>query len=99
MVALSDAERAARYREKRRAGAAPVHYRRPVDRRTRPQKWHDAVETLAALLDDYEQWRDNLPPSLAESSTAARIEEVLELRELVDQLQAAELPKGFGRDG
>jgi len=97
-MALSDAERAQRYREKRKQGAPSVRYRRPADRRTRPQKWADAVQTLADLLDDYEQWRDNLPPSLAESATAERIEEVLELRDLIDQLQAADLPKGFGRD-
>lgn len=97
-MAQSDAERSRRYRERRKAGAPPVRYRRPADRRTRPQKWAEAVQTLAELLDDYEQWRDSLPPSLAESATAERINDVLELRELVDQLQAAELPRGFGRD-
>jgi hypothetical protein len=30
--------------------------------------------------------------------TAERIDEALELRELVEQLEAAELPRGFGRD-
>ena len=97
-MAQSDAERSRRYRERRNAGERPVRYRRPADRRTRPQKWAEAVQTLAELLDDYEQWRDSLPPSLAESATAERINDVLELRELVDQLQAAELPRGFGRD-
>jgi hypothetical protein len=97
-VALSDAERARRYRERRKAGAQPVRYRHPAERRSRPERWADAVRTLADLLDDYERWRENLPPSLANSATAERIGEVLELRELVDQLQAAELPKGFGRD-
>ncbi len=97
-MALSDAERAARYREKRKTGVPSIRYRKPADRRSRPRRWADAVQTLADLLDDYEQWRDSLPPSLTESATAERIEGVLELRELVDQLQAAELPKGFGRD-
>jgi len=97
-MALSDAERAARYRARLKEGVRPVRYRRPADRRSRPQKWHDAVTTLSELLDDYESWRDNLPESLAESATAERIDEVLELRELVEQLEAAELPRGFGRD-
>jgi hypothetical protein len=39
-----------------------------------------------------------MPPGLAESTTAQLIDEVLALRDLVEQLQAAELPKGFGRD-
>lgn len=97
-MALTDAERARRYRERKNAGERPVRYRRPADRRSRPRKWADAVQTLADLLDDYEQWRDSLPPQLAESATAERIGELLELRELVDQLEAVELPKGFGRD-
>ena len=97
-MALSDAERAKRYRESRKAGLPAVRYRKPADRRTRPQRWADAVQVLVDILDDYEQWRDRLPPSLAEGATAERIEEALELRDLVDQLQAAELPKGFGRD-
>jgi hypothetical protein len=39
-----------------------------------------------------------LQPSLAESSTAERVDDVLGLRDVIDQLQAAELPEGFGRD-
>jgi hypothetical protein len=56
------------------------------------------VDTLLDVLDGYQAWRDNLPPGLAESTTADRLDEVLALRDLVDQLAAAELPKGFGRD-
>ncbi len=44
-MALSDAERAARYRARLKEGVRPVRYRRPADRRSRPQKWHDAVKT------------------------------------------------------
>ncbi len=97
-MALSDAERAARYRERQKAGKPAVRYRRPADRRSRSERWADAVQALVDMLDDYELWRDNLPPSLAESATAERIDAVLELRELVEQLQDAQLPKGFGRD-
>lgn len=97
-MALSDAERARAYRERRKAGEKPVRYRRPADRRSKPKQWADAVDTLLDILDGYQQWRDNMPPGLAESTTAERIDEVLELRELVEQLQAVELPKGFGRD-
>jgi hypothetical protein len=97
-MALSDAERAQRYRARRKAGEKLVRYRRPADRRSKPQQWADAVETLLNILDGYQEWRDNMPPGLAESATAERIDEVLALRELVEQLEAAELPKGFGRD-
>ena len=104
--ALTPAERAAAYRERRKAAALAtptkppvvVRYRRPADRRSKPQRWADAVETLADLLDGYQDWRDNLPAGLADSALADRLDEVLELRDAVEQLQAAELPKGFGRD-
>ena len=54
------------------------------------------METLADLLDDYQAWRDSLPASLADSAIADRLDELLHLRDAVDQLAAAELPKGFG---
>jgi hypothetical protein len=75
-----------------------VRYRRPADRRSRPQQWADAVQTLADLLDQFQEWRDNLPSSLANSPTAEALDPVLELRGYGDELQAVELPKGFGRD-
>jgi hypothetical protein len=103
---MSVAERSAAYRARRKAeieaaGKAPVirlRYRRPADRRSKPQRWADAVETLAELLDGYQDWRDTLPASLTDSALADRLDEVLALRDAVEQLQAAELPKGFGRD-
>ena len=75
-----------------------VQYRRPADRRSRPQQWADAVQTLADLLDRFQEWRDNLPSSLANSAAAEALDAVLELRGYVEELQAVELPKGFGRD-
>src|SRR5271165_5781660 len=104
--AATPAERSAAYRARRKATAeaAPikppvvVRYRRPADRRSRPQQWADAVQTLADLLDHFQEWRDKLPASLTNSATAEALDVVLELRGHVDDLQAVELPKGFGRD-
>jgi len=97
-VALTDAQRAKRYRERRREGVPSVAYRRPADRRSRPQRWADAVATLGNLLDEYEAWREAMPEALREGATGERIDELLELRGLVEQLDEAELPRGFGRD-
>ena len=58
----------------------------------------DAVQTLADLLDRFQEWRDNLPASLANSATAEALDAVLELRGYVEELQAVVLPKGFGGD-
>jgi hypothetical protein len=56
------------------------------------------VQTLADLLDQFQEWRDNLPSGLANGATAEALDAVLELRGNVEELQAAELPKSFGRD-
>jgi hypothetical protein len=100
------AERSAAYRARRKvtAAAAPtkppvvVRYRRPADRRSRPERWADAVQTLADMLDQFQEWRDNLPSGLEDGATAEALDVVLELRGHVEDLQAVELPKGFGRD-
>jgi hypothetical protein len=104
--ATTPVERAAAYRARRKAtiAAAPtkppvvLRYRRPADRRTQPQRWADAVQTLADLLDRFQQWRDNLPASLENSATAEALDAVLELRGYVEELEAVRLPRGFGRD-
>jgi hypothetical protein len=105
--AATPAERSAAYRARRKATPtatvptkAPVivRYRRPADRRSRPQQWADAVQTLADHMDQFQEWRDNLPPSLVNGATAEALDAVLELRSCVEELQAVELPKGFGRD-
>jgi hypothetical protein len=96
---LTTAERSAAYSARlRAANPVVVRYRRPTDRRTRPQQWKAAVDTLTDLLDGYQAWRDSVPHGLAGSDVAQRLDDVLELRDLVDQLAAADLPKGFGRD-
>jgi hypothetical protein len=99
-MALSDAERAARYRERRKASEKPavVRYRRPTDRRSKAKQWNDAIDTLLAILDGYQEWRDNMPAGVADSVTAQRLDDVLALRDLVEQLQDVDLPQGFGRD-
>ena len=104
--AATPAERSAAYRARRKAAAADapakppvvVRYLRPTDRRSRPEQWADAVQTLADLLDRFQEWRDKMPSSLTNSTTAEALDAVLELRGHVEDLQAVEVPKGFGRD-
>jgi hypothetical protein len=105
--ALASAERMRRLREKRKAEAADkppdkpavvIRYRRPKDRRSRPEQWADAIKMLMDCLDRYQQWRENLPDSLADSALAERLDAMPEWRDLIDQLSLADLPRGFGRD-
>src|ERR1700732_4149857 len=100
------AERSAAYRARRKATAAAaptkppvvVRYRRLAGGRSRPERWADAVQTLEDMLDRFQEWRDNLPSSLGDGPTAEALDAVLELRGHVEDLQAVQLPIGFGRD-
>ena len=53
--AMTHAERQARYRTKRAEGVPTFRYRKPADRRSRVQRWHDAIADLQVLktIPDY----------------------------------------------
>ena len=93
--ALTGAERQARWRV-RHAGTPVVRYRRPTDRRSRPQRWREAVAELLALQADYAAWYDALPEATREGATGEALEAIVELD--LDELAAIEPPRGFGRD-
>jgi hypothetical protein len=96
--ALSNAERQARYRARHQVEAttAVTRLRRPTDRRSRPQRWRDAVGTLLALQAEYADWLAALPDSLQDSATASALEAISD----IDLTPPAdiELPRGYGRD-
>jgi hypothetical protein len=96
--ALTDAERQARYRARRQPEQASpsVRYRRPLDRRARPQRWRDAVAALLTLQAEYAAWCDALPDSLRSGATAEALQAIVELD--LDVLADIEPPRGFGRD-
>ena len=95
-MGLSNAERQRRFRERRKEQQPRIHYRRPQDRRRRPQRWRDAVQTLVDLQAEYRDWFDSLPANLQASSLAERLEAVCEYD--FGDLEALEPPRGFGRD-
>jgi hypothetical protein len=79
------------------AAAGPVvHYRRPADRRSRAQRWHEAVAVLTALQAGYRAWLEALPENLQDTATAQALQAIDELD--LDELAAIEPPRGFGRD-
>ena len=96
--ALTNAERQASYRARRQALQAmpAIRCRRPVDRRSRPQRWHDAVAELLALQAEYAAWFDTLPDSLSQTPSAEALQDIVEL-DLTD-LAAIQPPRGYGRD-
>ncbi len=95
---LSNAERQARHRARRQMQqAAPtVRYRRPADRRTRPQRWHDAVAELLELQAEYVAWASALPDALRDTVTAEALQAIVDLD--LEDLITIEPPRGYGRD-
>jgi hypothetical protein len=93
---MTDAERQARYRAARAAAKPAVHTRRPIDHRSRIQRWRDAVEVLIAVQDACAAWLEAMPSNLEETATAEALRAISELD--LSELQAVEPPRGFGRD-
>ncbi len=93
---MTDAERQARHRAARPAGAPVIRIRRPADHRGRVRRWHDAVAELAELQAQYAAWLEALPDSLQDGATAEALRAVCDLD--LTELQAIDLPRGFGRD-
>ena len=95
---LSNAERQARFRarHKDQQPAAIVHTRRRVDRRSRPQRWRDAVTELLTLQGAYGAWLEALPDTLQGTVTADALQAIADLD--LDSLAAIDPPSGYGRD-
>ncbi len=74
-----------------------IRHRRPADRRSRPQRWHDAVAELVALQEEYGAWLAALPEATRDGATGEALQAIADL-DLGDIL-AIEPPRGFGRDG
>lgn len=94
--ALTGAERQARHRAARAAGAPPARRRAPTDRRGRPQRWRDAVGQLIEIQTDCRAWLDALPDNLQQGATAEALEAICQLD--LAELESLAPPRGFGRD-
>ncbi len=93
---MTDAERQARCRAARGSDMPAVRIRRPLDHRSRAQRWRDAVSELTTLQGQYAAWLQALPENLQDSATAEALQAICDL-DLTD-LQAIVPPRGFGRD-
>jgi hypothetical protein len=95
---LSNAERQARYRARhlRQPPHVVIRTRRPVDRRSRPQRWDDATNVLLGIQIECADWLMALPDSLRGTAMAEALEAIADL----DLTALAEIrpPRGYGRD-
>ena len=95
-TAMTDAERQARYRAARAAGAPVIRTRRPADHRGRAQRWDDHVAGLVEEQIEFMAWLESLPDNLQDSATAEALRAICEFD--LSELQAIVPPRGFGRD-
>ena len=97
-TSLSNAERQARYRAGHQSPepSIVIRTRRPVDRRSRPQRWDDATNVLLGIQVECADWLMALPDSLRGTAMAEALEAIADL----DLTALAETgpPRGYGRD-
>src|SRR5271169_5948537 len=92
-IAMTDAERQARYRAARAAGAPVIRTRRPTDHRSRARRWAENVASLVDAQVEYAAWLESLPDSLQDSATAEALRTICDLD--LSELQAIVPPRGF----
>ena len=96
-IALTNAERQARYRARRSAPQPPVVIKQPrPPRRSRTKRWNDALAEMFAIQAECAAWFEALPESLRDSATAAALEAMIDLD--LDAIAAVQPPLGYGRD-
>jgi hypothetical protein len=95
-TAMTDAERQARYRAARAAGAPVIRTRRPADHRGRARRWTDHVAGLIEAQVEYAAWLESLPENLRDSPIAEALQAICDLD--LTEIQAIIPPRGFGRD-
>jgi hypothetical protein len=94
---LSNAERQARYRARHlKPPPVVIRTRRPVDRRSRPQRWDDATNVLLGIQVECADWLMALPDSLRGTAMAEALEAIADLD--LTALAEARPPRGYGRD-
>ena len=93
---MTNAERQARHRAAHAAAQPVIQYRRAADRRSRAQRWRDAVAELVILQSEYAQWFEALPENLQNGATGEALQAIVDLD--LDEVIAIVPPRGFGRD-
>lgn len=96
-TALSNAERQARWRARRRAPPPPLTIKpsRPA-RRSRTRRWNDALVELFAVQAECAAWFEALPESLRDGTTATALQDMIDLD--LETIAAVQPPRGYGRD-
>jgi hypothetical protein len=96
-LALTGAERQARYRARRDQEApTPIRPTAKPRKLTRPQRWNAAVTVLLTLQAEYAAWLEAMPEATRDSATGEALLAITELD--LEELATIQPPLGFGRD-
>lgn len=94
---LSNAERQARHRARQQTSQPrSVNKRSTADRRSRVQRWNDAIAAMITIQAECATWFDALPETLRDTDTAAALQEIIDLD--LEVIAATQPPRGYGRD-
>jgi hypothetical protein len=97
---MTNAERQARYRARHSLACSTASViprpNRPIDRRSRPKRWPDAVAVLLTLQAEYADWLAALPEGLHDGPMAQALEDIVNFD--LDSLAEIDPPRGYGRD-
>jgi hypothetical protein len=96
----SAAERQKAYRDRARPPLpAPAPPPKKIRQPSRPKKLAEIDEKVQFLLESYQEWLNNLPESLENTSQADKLADTVEKLEAVaDLLAEIDPPLGYGRD-
>ena len=81
----------------------PLRQSRPARCAQAVEQAAGAVQELVDIQGEYQSWRENLPENLADGALAEKLDAVIDLdlqgaADALQEAEAAELPRGFGRD-
>ena len=96
-IALTNAERQARYRARRRSEHPPAIVRQPrASRQRRRTLWNDALAVMISVQAECAGWFEALPEGPRNSATVEALQEIIDLD--LDSIAAVQPPLGYGRD-
>jgi hypothetical protein len=96
-IALTNAQRQARYRARRQTEQPPAIIKHPrPSRQSRGKRWDDALAVMMTVQAECAAWFEVLPECLRDSATAEALQEVIDLD--LDSIAAVRPPLGYGRD-
>jgi hypothetical protein len=95
-VALTGAERQARYRLRLEAPPPRPAPRTPSRGPTLGRRWADAVAAVVALQAEYARWLEALPEATRDAATGEALQAMVDLD--LEDIIAIQAPRGFGRD-